>query len=280
MQLTDATDILQTLTSLGLTLSQAKAYVALLRLQCATASAAAKLSGIPRQDIYRVLSELQTIGLTEKTFATPAKYKPTPLSITIAYLLENKAQAYKKTEANALQLLQTLAECTHETSQDSDAQFILIPPKKAVVERIRCAIDRAQKSVDLILSWKRYAQGATSVYLKECMEACNRNVKFRVIAESPPKQAASLLETTMLKKKPQWRIRYIPECPRTVLGIYDGKEVFIIIDPKADLHKSSALWSNHPSIIELSRSYFEVMWITAPQNIAEALRARKHASLT
>jgi hypothetical protein len=51
--------------------------------------------------------------------------------------------------------------------------------------------------------------------------------------------------------------------PNTVIGIYDKKEVFIVIDPKEGLFDSPALWSNNQSLITVVKDYFEILWLTA-----------------
>jgi hypothetical protein len=53
-----------------------------------------------------------------------------------------------------------------------------------------------------------------------------------------------------------------PGSPKTVLGIYDKKEVFMIIDPKEGLFDSPALWSNSQSLISVVQDYFEILWLT------------------
>ncbi|MFB3888399.1 MAG: helix-turn-helix domain-containing protein [Candidatus Bathyarchaeia archaeon] len=48
---------------LGLTMNQARVYLALARLGLTTAKRLSKDAQISRQDVYRVMSELQEIGL-------------------------------------------------------------------------------------------------------------------------------------------------------------------------------------------------------------------------
>ena len=58
----------------------------------------------------------------------------------------------------------------------------------------------------------------------------------------------------------------MPENPKTVLGIYDKKEVFIIVDPTGDLFDSPALWSNNKSLITAIQEYFDLLWLTSMQH--------------
>jgi sugar-specific transcriptional regulator TrmB len=55
----------QTLTCLGLTLCQARVYLALARSGMSTAKTISKVSKVTREDIYRIMPTLQKLGLVE-----------------------------------------------------------------------------------------------------------------------------------------------------------------------------------------------------------------------
>jgi len=64
-------------------------------------------------------------------------------------------------------------------------QFVLIPKGKAVIERTNTAIEKAQLSIDLLLSWKRFSRGIVSTFAESMEAAWAKNVKIRFITESP-----------------------------------------------------------------------------------------------
>jgi len=47
------------------------------------------------------------------------------------------------------------------------------------------------------------------------------------------------------------------------MAIYDKKEVFIYVEPTADLTESPALWSNNSSLVAMADGCFETLWNTA-----------------
>ena len=60
-------DDLEVFLNLGLTQNQAKVYLALLKLGMeSNASSLFQISGVSRQDVYRVLLELEKLGIVEK----------------------------------------------------------------------------------------------------------------------------------------------------------------------------------------------------------------------
>jgi len=69
-------ETIDTLIELGLTLNQARIYVALLHSEKpVTAKEISKITDITRQDVYRILPNLQKTGLLEKTITAPAMFK-------------------------------------------------------------------------------------------------------------------------------------------------------------------------------------------------------------
>ena len=87
----NSNDDAQTLMHLGLTSSQAKVYLALLRLASdSKGNTIAKIADVPRQDVYRLLAELQQIGIVQKALVKPATFKSAPAEETVSILLERR----------------------------------------------------------------------------------------------------------------------------------------------------------------------------------------------
>jgi sugar-specific transcriptional regulator TrmB len=59
------------LLGLGLTLNQAKIYLAILKLEKTTVSEVAKFSKVRREDVYRILPSLEKMGLVERLLGKP-----------------------------------------------------------------------------------------------------------------------------------------------------------------------------------------------------------------
>ena len=83
----------KTLRELGLTLSQARVYLALVRLgKHSTVKAVSVFSKVARQDVYRTLTELRELSLVEMVIGNPALFMAIPLQETIAIMVERKNQ--------------------------------------------------------------------------------------------------------------------------------------------------------------------------------------------
>jgi hypothetical protein len=47
---------------------------------------------------------------------------------------------------------------------------------------------------------------------------------------------------------------------KTVVGVFDKKEVFIVTISETDWPGSPALWSNNDVLIHLASEHFEMLW--------------------
>ena len=260
--------MVQTLIQLDLTVLESRIYIALSKFQSLTTKELNKITKTSQPDIYRVLDKLHNKGLVEKIIEKPTRFKAVPLEKGISYLVERKKVEYNTLMSNADLLIHTLEEerSNKKPAETLRSKFIMIPQRELVVSKIRDAIDGTAKSVDISLSWKRLFSGMTDVFIKNCKRAWKRGVHFRIVVESPEERAAQKKALKFSKISPFCEIRFIKGNPKTVTGIYDRKEVFIIVDPTGDLFDSPALWSNSQSLITAIQEYFDLLWLTSMQH--------------
>jgi sugar-specific transcriptional regulator TrmB len=256
----------QTLLKLGLSVLEAKTYIALIKYGVLTSKKLSELTKMSQPDTYRVLSKLQKKGLTEKIIKKPMQFKAVPLHLGTAFLLERKKMEHEDLKAKTNQLLQEIRKSPLPQPLETEtSNFVMIPKRQIVVKRINEAIDNSKKSVDIFLSWKRFSVGVTSTFAESSRKAWDRGVKFRIIVEKPEK-AVNVKPLLKFCVHPFCSVRFVTESPRTVLGIYDKKEVFIIVNPRKGLYDSPALWSNNQSLISVAQDYFEILWLTAMES--------------
>jgi len=250
----------QILKKLGFSVSQAKVYFALLCLGKSNGKTIWQYSGVARQDIYRILLELQEMGFIEKRLdAKPAEYEATPIQYGLSSLLTHKIYEYREIEQKATKLLEKLKTNT-ETQPSEEAQFHFISPKASLQKRKRC-MKNAQKSTDVITSWKRFLQ-LTSNQMPDLLDALNRGVTYRWIISEPEDKTIIPKTTQKYMKKPLCKVRFLySNSPNTALAIYDEKQVLIATEAKKPYYLDSAmLWSNNPSITTIIQYYFNSLW--------------------
>jgi sugar-specific transcriptional regulator TrmB len=259
------------LNQLGLTVLESRIYLTLCEYETLTAKAISTLTRTSQPDTYRVVAKLQNKGLVEKILKNPAQFKAVSLDKGVAFMLERKKADYDCLKAQTKVLLSTFKEKTSKSLSIAKArnpQFVMIPKRKTIVAKIRYAIERSERSVDLVLSWKRFLFGMKDVFAENVERAWSRGVKFRIIVERPEGEEARKIAAKLCGKNPSFCIiRSWPGRPKTVIGIYDNKEAFIIVSPGEGLFGSPALWSNNQSLLTVVHDYFEILWLTAMEKI-------------
>jgi sugar-specific transcriptional regulator TrmB len=261
MQVKDKT--IQTLTDLGLNLSMARVYLALYETGTAKATAIAKISGVARPDVYRVLSKLHELGFVEKIIAKPSKFKSVPIENVIANLLKLKTKKLNQLEAQSKSLIRTLNNKINHKDVYPESQFVLVPSRELMIKRLKETIEKTQTSIDVSTSLKRF-KFACYRLAEDLKKAWSRDVCGRVIIDATTESNLDILKSYW--KSPYAKIKFVQSPPKTIMAIYDKKEVFIYIEPKADLMESPALWSNNSSVVSMAADFFEILWITAMES--------------
>ena len=139
--------VVTAMNELGFTVTDAKAYVALLKNHPATGYELAARSGVPRSAVYNVLKRLEGIGLVAAVQDKPAKYRPLPPQ----HLLEQVSSRVNRTLQDLKDSLENLAAPTTE------AATLTIQGYGAMVEQAMTLITASKTSVYASL-WGREAE--------------------------------------------------------------------------------------------------------------------------
>ena len=226
--------------------------------------AISKISEVARPDTYQTLEQLQHLGLIEKMVAYPSSYGALPLKKGLSLLLETKTEQYEKLKADTESLCYSLnMKKKIGEIEEKSSQFILVPEGKSIIKKIRNAIEKTQVSIDLVLSWKRFAEAVASAFVESIETAWAKNVKIRFIVEAPLESKTSKGLIQYCRGKPSCQIRFSPDQLKTFFGVFDKKEVFVMVIPGMNLQGSPALWSNNEALISLATDHFEGFWTRA-----------------
>jgi sugar-specific transcriptional regulator TrmB len=251
------------LIDLGLTKVQARLYLALVKSGSSRISAISKISKVARPETYRNLSKLQKLGLVEKIVKVPVEYKAAPLKEGLSLLLKAKTKHYERVRSEVKMLRSTAEiEKPDKKKQEESPDFVLVP-ESTVVQKIKTAIEKAQLSIDVVLSWKRFSRGIASTFAESIEVAWAKNVKCRFIIQNHLKSKTAEQLVQFCREKPCCQIRFIHNQPKTIFGIYDKKEISVIAFSKTDLPDSPSLWSKNSSLIALGQECFERLWLKA-----------------
>jgi sugar-specific transcriptional regulator TrmB len=250
------------LMELGLTLDQARIYLALVQSGWSSAETIYEFSKVTRENVYRIMPKLQKLGLVEKAITIPAKFKAIPIKEGLSILRERQIKKTSELQAKITKLLNTFGTRRLKTaSQKEEPQFVLIPKEEAFLLRLKNASQNAKTNVDMITAWDEFRRW---FYAAEGFEEdLERGLKFRIIMEKPQDKKPLREVMKECKKSPFWKVRYLLSSP-TVFMMFDNKEVIICnLATSRPPTVTPALWSNNPSLLAIISGYFEIMWLTS-----------------
>jgi sugar-specific transcriptional regulator TrmB len=252
-------ETIETLTDLGLTMNQARAYAALVRHGPATAKEIAKNTNITRQDIYRIMPSLHKVGIVETTITNPTKFKALPIKQGVSILLNRKVAEHKSLEIKAEKIVKQLEKNQVSPAKEEGLQFVIIPEKEAHLQKMKELIKNVKTSLDIVTCHQRIPQ-ATVEFYKERVQALKNGAEIRVVSDKPQIMNAAMKKIMALDSKYGLKIKHVDNQPLAVLFIFDKKEVVIINSATAALSESPSLFSNNPCLVALAQNYFESLW--------------------
>jgi len=259
-KMSDDKECFQTIVQLGLTNSQAKVYLNMTKLGTGKAKAIWQLSGVARQDLYRILLDLQKAGLVERVIAAPSEFRAIPLAEGVSILLQRKKNEVSDLQTMAKKIVKD--QCRNQKGLfPEEYRCLMIPEKETLALRIKESFDRTQRSIDVSSSWKRLSISLSKYKYAEALE---KGVQVRVIVNTEDEGFVERIEPSLLSK-PNFEVRWMPHLPTTVFACLDERETYISTDAEAGLENACMLWSNYPTIVALVHNYFETQWNTAKE---------------
>ncbi len=249
-------EAVETLVSLGLTVLQAKVYLALATSGKSTGKATAKSAKVASQDIYRVLTELQEIGLIEKIIAKPNQYSPIPLDEGLSALLKCRQEKTVELKKAAAQISKSLQ--TTDTYRDINeiGDFVLIPKKQLL--RAKKAVENAQTSIDLMFDFEAAMTHHIKFFELE-IKLLDRGVKIRNLLNKKEHDTCASKEFLELKNKSEFEAKLCFD-EITKLIIVDRKELFLSTISKSGISDQPYLWSNNQVLVEIIQQWYEMLW--------------------
>jgi sugar-specific transcriptional regulator TrmB len=252
----------EVLVHLGLSRSQAKIYATMSK--CGTLNAATiwKTTKVARQDLYRILNELQDLGLVEKILVTPSQYRAIPMAEAVSMLYQKKKSQITQLRIEVVDFVESQCQNKQEIYPDQ-YNCEMIPPKDHLYLRSEQTFKRTQKTICLSSTFKRLLESLPTNMLTEAIE---RDIQVRIIVNTEDKNWFEKLKQPYFRK-PNFKIRCTHHLPPSAFIIFDEKECYVSTITGADFLGACCLWSNYPSIITLLQNYFDMQWDIAQENV-------------
>ena len=251
---------LQTLNQLGLTPNQGKLYLTLPQTGKTTGSIISKETGLARQEIYRILNELHTLGLIEKTISVPTEFQAVPIRDGISVLMMRKSLEFDQTKERIQSLIDEYTIVKGSIPQ-KEYKFLMIPPKTLSHEARERMFQNSKETLQLISTNRRFSQGI-SHFFEVWEKTLKRNVCVQVIVVGDEAKFKGSTRLRNLQQYPNFTAKFTYK-PCAGLLIVDKCEAIVTLDPKGDLGASPVLWTNHPEVLSIYIDYFVNLWAKA-----------------
>jgi sugar-specific transcriptional regulator TrmB len=244
------------LTNLGLTVSQAKVYLALIRNGPSKVMKLSEETGIHRAHLYEILHSLQDNGFIEKSLEH-ATFAPVSISEVAPILVNRKREEIKTLEEE----IKHIAEYSPQISElIYKRDVVLTSNKNLTLNKVEKFIDSSITQMRTMHTWKRFYQSWQHFELP-LKEAMDRGVKAKHVVEFPSdaKQAKRFLNQKLFTHK-NFELRFVPKTGGN-FTIVDQKMLLLPTNlEKEKLGETPFIFSNYEGLIGLMSNYFETAW--------------------
>jgi sugar-specific transcriptional regulator TrmB len=257
------------LVRLGLTLYEARAYVALVRRDASTPAEVARLAGVPRPRIYDVLDSLAGKGLAGDRPGRTAKFVATPPERVTAQLIDAHRSRVAALEDDARELVDELRPAYQDSTRHTDPlDYIeVIRAPDAVAARF----NDLQASVEREMLVFAKAPAAMSIDKNVIgLDLARRGLLRSMYEFSFLRDEAQLAGVRAFLDAGE-QARFVEQLPMK-LGIIDERMVlFTLPDPIAGREDLTTLVIEHPYLARTLKIGFESVW-AAGASFAQACR--------
>jgi sugar-specific transcriptional regulator TrmB len=260
MQLSLGKDDVSILSELGLTGNQIKVYLSLLKIsRPARAIEIFKNSSVPRQDIYRVLLELQQMGIVEKLIVKPTEFVAVHPRKAVLILIQNKKEYFSELKIKAEVFSKNVGKryCKTQLVQDRE-RFVLITERRAIINAIKENIEKTSR-VFFSIAPRREFLSCLTILLESLSSIKRRGTKVKWITQMPGTEELPRI-FDILKENQHIEVRCIRETPSVKFALSDGKEIVLAVYEEGDFAETPALCTNSPAVISLAQNYFVTCW--------------------
>ncbi len=244
---------IQTLVKLGLTIPQAKIYLAIVSVQKANATEISALSKVARPDVYRILPAIEEKGLVKKIITLPTTFEAIPLKQACDMLLDRKKEELAEIRQDTASLIDNFYEEKHYLRSVSAGNFQMVSSMKLLLEMLAFENSVANQSIDLIGKWPNVRPvvfGCHQFFPK----ALKRGVKIRVITDSKPNDYK-----IKILRNPLFELRFLGESVPIKACIYDRKKANMCVGVAYN-DVVPSLWSDNPEFLKMMNAYFDNIW--------------------
>jgi len=247
------------LLGLGLSLNQARVYLAILKLEKTTAGQVAKFSKVRREEVYRILPTLEKMGLIERLLGKPSEIRATPISDALTFLVAEEKKRFDEQLSDMRVTVKRLSLKDWTLPfPGEESIYILIAGKTAILAKTSGLIRNSRKEVALIADTARITR-ILSQFSDECKQAIKNGAQIRLIFEGDSTDILLEEKVQKLIDGASVHVKFHRK-PLSHFIMSDDTEALITGSKESGLGESPSLWTNNSNLIGVLRTGFESGW--------------------
>ena len=250
----------EVLTSLGLTSSQAKVYLALVHTGPSKVMIISQISKIHRAHLYQILRSLEEISFVERKLGTGI-YVAIPLKEVATTLVKNKRQEITKLETEVNEIIDYNPQ--RKTMLEDKPEITVTSNKSHTLNKSQKYFESAKSQIEIMQTWKRFTQ-FWQYYEGTLENALARGVKIRQIVEFPKDGSTS---QDFLKKKTfkscLFELKFVSKTGGNFVIVDNSMLLLSTSQEKENLGETPFLFSNYKGLLGLMQRYFLSSWKAA-----------------
>jgi Fe2+ or Zn2+ uptake regulation protein len=256
---------------MGLTCTQAKIYLSILRANGATAKLVSQETGIAREAVYHTLPSLEEIGLITKQLSIPTIYQATNPKKAISILVKHKKEEYLAIHGKANQALKNLFYCEEFGNvNDENDKILYSKTDNQPTNDLMQAMKKVKHTVDFTTRYNLFLHAFNEIqlndWINEMYKAEKRGVKFRMLMDKPEGEkrvselSFSIQKSNAFLADKNFEYRYTPALLQCIIILFDGSNCLIETSQENDTRVSPFILTNNPPLVALTKTYFESNW--------------------
>src|SRR5271157_5881825 len=247
------------LLGLGLTLNQARVYLAILKLEKTTVGQVAKFSKVRREDVYRVLPSLEKMGLIERLMGKPTEIRATLISDSLnSLVMEEKNRSEERLSDMRSRVQKLSLKDWKQPPPGEGSIYILIAEKKAILAKTSELVGNSRNEAALIADKVRILP-ILYQFSDEYKHAIKKGAQIRIIFEGESPDGLLNDKVKKLIGCASVSVKFHREALNHFI-MSDDKEALITTSKESGLGESPSLWTNNSNLIGVLRTSFESDW--------------------
>jgi sugar-specific transcriptional regulator TrmB len=252
--------LVEKLTKLGLTGKQAKTYASIAIARTSSIPEISRRTGLYEQDIYKIVKNLEKMGLVTRTHFKPIKVDSIELDEALDNLINLQQEKINEQKKNVKDLIKLIKSKKIQPELWEEEKFTLLPRKsEALKNRLYLVFERAGENYDCFIANDMFLRVGVPVFLTKFRRFSVHNVKARILVIVKNEEEEELRKKVSEIRWPlcELTIKTLDDSTLSYFATIDKKEVWIPTDLKGE---GPVLVTDSKAVVNIAQDSFDRAW--------------------